>query len=170
MLLYIYWRQRQAQTGLPAPPLIYRCKMASKSSTPAVQPAVQPAVCKYCGKHISRNASVTNAAGHKCAQLAATYTPAQLQAHYNAITGSVPAGYITVAAWGKAVRAAQPTTPGLTIAKLVRAIGGDRALQPPVHPICQVVYNGNQRWVNPWLATSQGLQALATGQWGKAPE
>src|SRR3989337_2771922 len=64
---------------------------------------------------------------------------AQLQAHYASVTGNVPAGYIPLATLDKAVKAHKATIPGLTIAKMVKAIGGDRALQPPVNPICKPV-------------------------------
>ena len=152
--------------------------MATKGNTPTTAGAGAPApvtpatatVCGYCGKHISRHASVANGAGSKCVTLAANYTPAALQAHYASVTGNVPAGYIPLATLDKAVKAHKATIPGLTIAKMVKAIGGDRALQPPVNPICKPVYNGRQRDVNGWLNTPAGFQTIATGNYSKAPK
>ena len=132
--------------------------------------ATPPTVCPVCGKHISRAATVTAGIGAKCAHVQAQFTPAQLQAHYASVTGSVPQGYIPLATLDKAVKAKKHQYPGLTISKMVKAIGGDRALLPPMHPICKPVYNGRQRWVNGWLATPQGLQAIATGNYTKAPQ
>jgi hypothetical protein len=94
----------------------------------------------------------------------------QLQAHYTTLTGNVPQGYVTVASLHKTIVAQAHKYPGITVSKMVRAIGGDRALLPPANPVCKPVYNGRQRWVNGWLATPQGLQAIATGNYGKAPK
>jgi len=166
--------------------------MAKKGKTPVGAPAPAPVtpatanpplaglahgtphaanpVCQYCGKHVSRHTSIANLAGGKCVTLAANYTPAALQAHYASVTGNVPAGYIPLATLDKAVKAHKATIPGLTIAKMVKAIGGDRALLPPAHPICKPVYNGRQRYVNGWLNTPAGLQAIASSNYSKAPK
>ena len=136
------------------------------------QAQAQVIKCNVCGKVLKRNASIKAQAGHKCQQLQAKYTPAQLQAHYAGLTGNVPKGYITVASLHKTIVANKhkPIFAGLTVSKMVKAIGGDRALNAPAHPICKPVYNGRCRWVNGWLATQAGLQALATGNFNKAPK
>ncbi len=139
----------------------------SKATGKAAQAQVRY-TCSACGKKLTRNASQTAGVGHKCATIAAQYTPAQLQAHYASITGAVPQGYITVATLDKAIKANKAKYPGLTISKMVKAIGGDRALNAPAHPICKPIYNG-QRYVHGWLATPQGLQAIATGNYAGAP-
>jgi hypothetical protein len=143
----------------------------SKATSKATQPQVHY-TCTACGKKLTRNASQTAGVGHTCAALAAKFTPAQLQAHYASVTGNVPQGYIPLATLDKAVKAARAkgTPPGITISKMVKAIGGDRALNAPANPICAPVYNGRQRWVNGWLATPQGLQAIATGNYAHAPK
>jgi hypothetical protein len=143
--------------------------MATNGNTQATPPA-QPAKCAYCGKVLTRAASTAAGIGHKCAQLQAQFTPAQLQAHYATLTGNVPAGYVTVASFKVTIPANAHKVPGLTISKLVRAIGGDRATGTLANPICKPVYNGRQRWVNGWLATPPGLQAIATGNYSKAPK
>jgi hypothetical protein len=110
--------------------------------------------------------------GHICASIQAQFsTPAALQAHYATLTGIVPAGYITVASLHITVAQAQKSGkyPGLNVNRMVTAIGRDRVKNNPLHPICTPIYNGRQRWVNPWLGTPAGLQAIATGNFSKAP-
>jgi hypothetical protein len=141
----------------------------STSSTQGNNMPATPAKCVYCGKTLTKNASVTATCGAKCAKLASNYTPAQLVAHYATVTGTVPQGYITVASLHKTIVANKAKYPGISVAKMVKAIGGDRALQTPAHPVCTPVYNGNCRWVNGWLQTPAGLNAIATGNFGKAP-
>jgi hypothetical protein len=139
-------------------------------ATPAPAAPAAPATCPICGKHITRTATLAAGIGATCAHLQARFTPAQLQAHYATLTGNVPAGYVTVASFKATIPANAHKVPGLTISKLVKAIGGDRATNPLAHPICKPVYNGRQRWVNGWLATPAGLQAIATGNYSKAPK
>ena len=140
--------------------------MPTKSNTPA-----PPAICTICGKKITKGATVKAGMGIRCAHIAQKYTPAQLQAHYKSRSvASTPKGYITVGALDKVVKAQKHKVPGLTISKMVKAFGRDRASAPPAHPIAQVFYLPNRhRVINAWLATPAGLQAIATGQWAKAP-
>ena len=160
------------RNGKPKPTKKVRFSTMATKGKAKVSKATVPVatVCAVCGKHITRATTVTAGIGHKCAQLQATYTPAQLQAHYASVTGNVPQGYIPLATLDKTVKAKKHAIPGLTISKMVKAIGGDRALNAPVHPICAPVYNGRQRWVNGWLATPAGLTAIATGNYAKAPQ
>jgi hypothetical protein len=152
---------------LPKTKRAAKVTMATNSKTQKA-PA-QPTVCVYCGKTIKRAKSVGAGCGSKCAAIAAKYTPAQLQTHALAQVGTVPSGYITVASLHRTIVSKKHSVPGLNVNKMVRAIGGDRALNTPVHAIAKPIYNGRQRWVNPWLATPAGLNAIATGQWAKAP-
>jgi hypothetical protein len=149
--------------------------MASKSNTPATPAApaapATPAVCTICGKHTTRAATIAAGMGATCAHMQAQFsTPQALQAHYAALTGNVPPGYVTLASVGRTIRAQQHNYPGLNVNKLVTAIGRDRAKNSPAHPICKPVYNGRQRYVNGWLATPAGLQAIATGNYSAAPK
>ena len=139
-------------------------------ATPTV-PAVH-ATCIFCGKTLTRTNTVKAGMGHKCAQLAQKFTPATLAAHYAKITVSaIPAGYIALSTFRQIVPANVGKIPGLTISKLVRAIGGDRGTGPLANPIAQPYYlaGKNARYVHPWLGTPAGLLAIATGQWAQAP-
>ena len=143
--------------------------MAKARTTPKASAKV---VCQYCGKHLTKAGSQAATAGHLCSKLAANgYTAAKLAQHRLAQTvTTIPAGYIKLAQLHKIVQANKAKIAGLNIAKMVRVIGGDRALSTPAHPICTPLYTANgHRWVNPWLATQAGLQAIATGNFAKAP-
>jgi hypothetical protein len=95
-----------------------------------------------------------------------------LQNHYAKISvTATPQGYIKVAQLHKTILAQKHKIAGLTISKMVKAIGSDRASNPPSNPIAQPYYLPNRhRVVNAWLATPQGLQATATGNWDNAPK
>ena len=140
--------------------------MPNKSNTPQLPP-----VCQYCGKKLTKGASVKNLHGTRCAAMQAQFTPAKLQTHYAKISVAVtPQGFITVGNLHKVIVAKKHNVPGLTIAKMVKGFGTDRASKPPVHPIMQVYYLPNRhRVINGWLATSAGLQAMATGNFSAAP-
>lgn len=98
-------------------------------------------------------------------------TPAQWQAHYAKITRpTVPTGYVKLATFKPLVKSMVATIPGLTVTKVVNAIGRDKGAKPPAHPIAQPIYVNNVRYVNPYLATKAGLTCIATGQWAKAPQ
>jgi hypothetical protein len=139
--------------------------MSDESKTP---------ICKICGKTLTRASSVEAEMGHRCdVLLAAGWTGETLKAHYTKVSGAIPEGYVKLAEFHRIVPANASKIPGLTISKLVKAIGKDRAVEGPVHPICKPIYEANARrtrWVNPWLATKAGLTAIATGDFSKAPK
>lgn len=143
--------------------------MSTKTTTTTPN---DPTVCKVCGKHLTREASAANEMGHRCERLLeAGWDAESLSKHYAKVTVTeVPDGYIKLAELHKKVKAAQHKVPGLTISKMVKAIGRDRGLEAPSHPIATPVYDTRKhRWVNGWLATAAGLKAIATGDWSKAP-
>src|SRR3989304_5449808 len=131
--------------------------MAKVRTTPKAPAKV---VCQYCGKHLTKAGSQAATAGHLCSKLAANgYTAAKLAQHRLAQTvTTIPAGYIKLAQLHKIVQANKAKIAGLNIAKMVKVIGGDRALSTPAHAICKPVYASNgHRWGNPWLATQAGF-------------
>ena len=151
--------------------------MAPASKAPAskapASKAPAPVKCTMCGKHLTKaSAQVAKQGGLCAAHTAAGRTAQTIAQHRQSLTVAVaPQGYITLANLGRTIRAKAHLYPGLTVTKLVNAIGKDAALLPPVHPIAQPVYTPNGwRWVNPWLGTAAGLKALQLGQWGKAPK
>ncbi|KPJ87132.1 MAG: hypothetical protein AMJ53_18595 [Gammaproteobacteria bacterium SG8_11] len=128
--------------------------------------------CKVCGKVLTREQSMNNEIGHRCDTLIQEgWTGEKLAKHYAGVTGKIPEGFIKVADLHRAIDAKKAGIPGLTVSKMVKAIGKDRALEGPIHPIAKPIYDDRRvRWVNPWLATTDGLNAIATGDYSKAPE
>lgn len=128
--------------------------------------------CTICGKHLTREKSVKAEIGHRCDTLIANgWTGEKLTKHYAKVTGAIPEGYIKVADLHRTIDRKKATIPGLTVSKMVKAIGKDRAIEGPTHPIAKPIYdNRRTRWVNPWLATTAGLKAIASGDYAKAPK
>src|SRR3989304_4585798 len=112
--------------------------MAKVRTTPKAPAKV---VCQYCGKHLTKAGS----------QAANGYTAAKLAQHRLAQTvTTIPAGYIKLAQLHKIVQANKAKIAGLNIAKMVKVIGGDRALSTPAHAIFKPVFASNEhRWINP---------------------
>lgn len=130
-------------------------------------------VCKVCGKSLTRKQSVTAEIGHRCDTLLAQgWNAEKLTANYAKISGPVPEGFVKLADLDRKIKLERNGTkfPGITISKMVRAIGKDRGVEPPLHPIAQPIYDSRRhRWVNGWLMTKDGLTAIATGDFSKAP-
>ena len=127
------------------------------ASVPPVTPTL---VCPKCGKPTPKSGGI----GHRCLQVQA----AAGKTYY--VYGQPPVGYISLQnCWQlqKAHHAKSPVA-GFTKSKLVQAIGTDRGILPPAHAICTVYFAG-QRFVHPWLATVLGMQAIASGNYSKAP-
>lgn len=143
--------------------------MPNKGKT-AATPAAK-IVCNYCGKTITKGKTIAQGHGSRCAAMQQKFTPAQLQTHYQKISvPAMPKGYIKVATFKQLVPANVHKVAGLTIAKVVKAIGTDRGANPPVHPVAQPYYLPNRhRIVFGWLGTPAGLQAIATGNFDNAP-
>ena len=142
--------------------------MASK----VVVPETEVVKCRGCGKTLSSAEAIKAGVGGLCAQHDANGLDAQaLQAHRLSMTvNTAPDGFIKLAVLDKLVKAKRATMPGLTITRMVNAIGKDRGLVPPLHEIARPVYLPNgHRWVNGWLATKPGLEAIRTGDFSKAP-
>jgi hypothetical protein len=82
---------------------------------------------------------------------------------------NVPTGYLKTALWHTAYKA-RLVAAGGTIAKVVKAFGGDRGYNALAHPICQIVVVGKARYWHPWLFTPAGITAIATGNFANAPK
>jgi hypothetical protein len=128
--------------------------------------------CTICGKTLTREKSVKAEIGHRCDTLIAEgWTGEKLTKHYAKVTGAIPEGYIKVADLHRKIDDQKANIVGLTVSKMVKAIGKDRAIEGPAHAIATPIYdNRRTRWVNPWLATKDGLTAIATGDFSKAPD
>ena len=130
--------------------------------------------CKVCGKTLTREQSIAETIGHRCETLLKRgYDAKKLARHYAENTGTIPEGFIKVADLDRKIKThrASGKYPGLAISKMVKAIGKDRAVDPPLHPIAKPIYDVRRhRWVDAWLATPAGLKAIASGDFSKAPE
>ena len=131
----------------------------------------EPVTCTICGKTLTRKQSQDNEMGSRCDHLIQEgWTGEKLQKHQAAQTGKIPDGYVKLATFKQIVPANVTKVPGLTISKVVKAVGKDRAVEPPLHAIARPIYDSRRtRWVNPWLASKDGLTAIATGDFSKAP-
>ena len=120
------------------------------------------AYCTVCGKPLTGNKTC----GALCAKRQANgQTNVSIAQRKQALSANVPpVGYIKVAQLH--VICANNFVP---IARMVKCIGGDRAMYPVAHAICTPVYVNNTRWVNGWLGTKAGLQAMLTGNFSTAP-
>lgn len=139
----------------------------------AKQAPASPPTCQVCGKTLKNAKSIKAGIGHTCAKVQALpqfATPAATQAHMAKHTApAIPKGYVKLATFKQIIPANAHKIAGLNVNKLVKHIGSDRAKNPPTHPICKPVYVNGVRYVNGWLATQPGLQALATGNFSQAP-
>lgn len=140
--------------------------MPNKSTAPKV-----PQVCTVCGKKITKVATVQAGQGNRCAHMATRLPAAKMQAHYKKISvASIPTGYVKLATFKPLVANNKHKIAGLTVAKVVKSVGTDRATGPLANPICQPYYLPNRhRIVHGWLATQAGLTAIATGNFSGAP-
>ena len=125
--------------------------------------------CKHCGKYISREEDQENESGSYCRHLRDegwddqalkehrlkwTVTEIPLaEEDYGTIKKGTP--YIKVAALDKMCKRL-----GIPVARMVRAMGGDRSLEGPLHKKFQPYYVGRARYVHPWCMSEEGLDYL----------
>lgn len=49
---------------------------------------------------------------------------------------------------------------GIQISRMVKAIGGDRGMEPVLNPDFKIIYSGRNRWISPKAATKESLNLL----------
>jgi len=138
-------------------------------STKSKNVVTKPQVCRICGKPTPKSGDI----GHVCARLEARgFTPTRLAERRQELTvAELPKGMIKVADLHRKIDTVKHQFPGLSVNRMVTAIGRDRCPTGPVHPICTPSYDAHGvRWVNAWLATNAGLKAIASGDFSKAPK
>ena len=143
--------------------------MASKSNTTQGNtPQAQPIVCNICGKPLKRQGSINVGHGKRCQFVAQLGNGVRNKLW----VASVPNGYIKVAQLHKIIVQNKAKYPGISVSKMVKCMGTDKGCLPPHNPIAQPYYliTNSHRYVHPWLATPQGLQAIQTGNWQQAPK
>ena len=137
-------------------------------------------VCKVCGKPVKAGASVANACGTRCNKLLAQGVNAQAiaSAKQAYCVQTIPAGFITIAALHKAI--ANNPQHGASVSAMVKATGGDRpylnisvkGIGKFANAICVplIAQGSKTRMLPAWLATPQGMQAIASGNFTNAPK
>lgn len=116
--------------------------------------------CIYCGKILIRDASIEQESGDLCHQLRQRYSEEDLRNQRQALSGTeVPEGWIKVAALHKIC-----VREGIPVARMVKAIGGDRGLGEYLDPRFKPLYVGNCRWLDPWCASKEALDLLRGGR------
>jgi hypothetical protein len=113
--------------------------------------------CQYCGKILIRDISIEQEAGDYCSHLREEgKDTAFLMAHRATMTATeAPEGFIKVAQLHKICE-----RNNVPVARMVKAIGGDRKLVSPIDPRFTPIYVGNARWVDPFCSTKEGLAMI----------
>ena len=140
--------------------------------SPTKAPSELAENCKVCGKPLSKEASMLKGEGHRCETLLAQgLTGETLTKHYAALAANeVPEGWLKLFSFHGPSVLDRLKAAGGNINKVVKAVGRDRVSDKPAHPIAQPVYVKGVRYVNPWLFSDEGMKAIATGDFSKAPE
>ncbi|HZX14056.1 MAG TPA: hypothetical protein VFF49_06620 [Thermodesulfobacteriota bacterium] len=93
-----------------------------------------------------------------------SWTEEQVAARRVELTvAEVPAGYVKLADLSK--RCQELSIP---VSKMVRATGGDRGMNSPLHPIFQIVFVGRTRYLHGEVMTT-GIDLLQSEEFGKTP-
>lgn len=121
--------------------------------------------CSVCGKPLTDPESVKAGIGPLCR--AKGWTKEKVAEKMATLKrDAVPEGWVKLADVDKQLRLL-----GIPVARMVRAIGGDRGMDDPVRPEFQVVYVGRARYLSPFILTPEGLNILSDKYLGRpAPE
>lgn len=84
---------------------------------------------------------------------------------------ALPKGYLKLAGIRAKIASLKKSGKAVpAVNRVVTAIGRDCGYKSPLHPICTPVYFMGARYVHPWLFTEQGLKAISSGDFSKAPK
>lgn len=136
--------------------------MADEVKEPkAKKPKYEGPACSVCGKPLTDPESVKAGIGPLCR--AKGWTKEKVAERMALLKrDTVPEGWVKVADVDKALR-----LKGIPVARMVRAIGGDRGMEDPIRPEFQVIYVGRARWLSPFILTPEGLNILGDKYLGK---
>jgi hypothetical protein len=114
--------------------------------------------CQYCGKWVVRDDSVANEAGHLCYELRERgLNTSALKVEHDKRIGTEFAGMAKTAQLHKVCAALN-----ISIAKMVKAWGGDRMLSEPTDPKFRVVYGAkNARYISLFAFSADGLSKIS---------
>lgn len=131
-----------------------------KEKKPAKPKYTGPA-CSVCGKPLTDPKSVEAGIGPLCR--AKGWTKETVAAKMTILMRKeVPAGWVKLADVAKMCEAS--TVP---VARLVRAVGGDRGMEIPANEKWQVVYVGRTRYLDPFCLTPEAMIFLGDKLLGK---
>src|SRR3990167_7127462 len=119
--------------------------------------------CKYCGKWMSKEEAVENERGDKCKHLREELglTPTDLLAHRKSRSSdTIPVNekgdqHVKIAQVDRLCKRL-----GIPISRLVKTFGGDRSMEPALHPWFEITYVGNARYVDARCITEEGLDII----------
>jgi hypothetical protein len=113
--------------------------------------------CQICGKTITANESLEVGRGHRCDDLLEKgWTAEKLSVHRQQMSADkVDEDWISVPNMHKLC-----VENGIPVSSMVRAMGGDRAVDDPLDERFRPKYVGRTRYLNPWCATEEGLNFL----------
>ena len=135
-----------------------------KEKKPA-KPKYEGPACSVCGKPLTDPVSIKAGIGPLCR--AKGWTKEKVAERMAVLKkDAVPEGWLKLSDLDKKLRLA-----GIPVARMVRAIGGDRGMDEPVSDEWQVVYVGRARYLSPFCFSEAGLNVLRDRYLGKpAPE
>lgn len=111
-------------------------------------------VCLVCNKPLTDPESIALGVGPLCR--AKGWTKEAVAAKMAELKQEkVPEGWIKLAEVANLCRAED-----IPVSRLVRAIGGDRAMEDPIDPIFQVIYVGRSRYLSPEAVGEKGLAIM----------
>lgn len=127
----------------------------------AKKPKYEGPACAVCGKPLTDPESIKAGIGPLCRVKG--WTKEKVAERMATLKRDVvPEGWLKLADVDKKLR-----LEGIPVARMVRAIGGDRAMEDPIRPEFQVVYVGRARYIDPFILTQEGLNILSDRYLGK---
>jgi hypothetical protein len=131
----------------------------------AKKPKYEGPACSVCGKPLTDPESVKAGIGPLCRAMG--WTKEKVAERMAILKRDVvPEGWVKLADVHK-----ECVLREIPVARLVRAIGGDRGMSDPIDSRFQVIYVGRARYMDPFVMTDAGMLILADRHLGQpAPE
>lgn len=133
-------------------------KVLAKKEKPVRTVQEGYAICKYCGKSVRLDEEDGEERGDRCKHVREELgmdETALVELRKSMSAEVPPEGWIKVAVLDKVCK-----RQGVPVSRMVKAIGGDRGLEPPLNEKFRVLYVHGVRYVDGYCATSEGLAAI----------
>ncbi|HKZ42953.1 MAG TPA: DUF6011 domain-containing protein [Candidatus Hodarchaeales archaeon] len=129
--------------------------VAEAAPKKVAKPKYEGPACSVCGKPLTDPESVKLGIGPLCRAMG--WTKETIAAKMTQLKrDTVPEGWVKLADVDKRCR-----LEGIPVARLVRAIGGDRGMKEPINENFAVIYVGRARYMSPYVLTPEGLNLLS---------